>query len=139
LSELGTVYRYERSGVIAGLGSLLGALAGLGDGRLDNPGAAPLLDQGQLEELRDLVSEPPPDGGLWTGRNWNLAPASATRTRSPTTSRVSGVGWLVVGDRLSSVEPLSPSGSLGTVVAIPVKLGYTVVGEACDEPTTAAT
>jgi hypothetical protein len=43
-------------------------LAGLGDGRLDNPGAAPLLDQGQLEELRDLVSEPPPDGGLWTGR-----------------------------------------------------------------------
>jgi len=41
-------------------------LAGLGDGRLDNPGAAPLLDEVQLEELRDLVSEPPPDGGLWT-------------------------------------------------------------------------
>src|SRR3954464_10122745 len=41
-------------------------LAGLGDGRLDNPGAAPLLDPAQLEELRD--SEPPPDGGLWTGR-----------------------------------------------------------------------
>jgi hypothetical protein len=39
-------------------------LAGLGDGRLDNPGAAPLLDPAQLEELRDLVSEPPPDGGL---------------------------------------------------------------------------
>jgi hypothetical protein len=37
-------------------------LAGLGDGRQDNPGAAPLLDQAQLEELRD--SEPPPDGGL---------------------------------------------------------------------------
>src|SRR3954470_7658260 len=37
-------------------------LAGLGDGRLDNPGAAPLLDEVQLEELRD--SEPPPDGGL---------------------------------------------------------------------------
>ena len=43
-------------------------LAGLGDGRLDNPGAAPLLDPAQVEELRDLVSEPPPDGGLWTGR-----------------------------------------------------------------------
>jgi hypothetical protein len=43
-------------------------LAGLGDGRLDNPGAAPLLDEVQVEELRDVVSEPPPDGGLWTGR-----------------------------------------------------------------------
>jgi transposase len=43
-------------------------LAGLGDGRLDNPGAAPLLDPAQVEELRDVVSEPPPDGGLWTGR-----------------------------------------------------------------------
>ena len=43
-------------------------LAGLGDGRLDNPGAAPLLEPAQVEELRDLVSAPPPDGGLWTGR-----------------------------------------------------------------------
>ncbi len=43
-------------------------LEGLGDGRLDNPGAAPLLDQAQVEQLRDVVSEPPPDGGLWTGR-----------------------------------------------------------------------
>jgi hypothetical protein len=39
-------------------------LAGLGDGRLDNPGAAPLLDEVQVEELRDVVSAPPPDGGL---------------------------------------------------------------------------
>src|SRR3954453_6673651 len=39
-------------------------LAGLGDGRLDNPGAAPLLDEVQFEELRDVVGEPPPDGGL---------------------------------------------------------------------------
>src|SRR3954466_8745146 len=36
-------------------------LAGLADGRLDNPGSAPLLDQGQLEALTALVSEPPPD------------------------------------------------------------------------------
>src|SRR4029450_3631266 len=43
-------------------------LAGLGDGRLDKPGAPPLLADVQLEKLRDLVSEPPPDGGLWTGR-----------------------------------------------------------------------
>src|SRR5690349_22065759 len=40
-------------------------LAGLGDGRQDNPGAAPLLDDARLEELRDMVSAPPPDGGLW--------------------------------------------------------------------------
>src|ERR671920_2572615 len=39
-------------------------LAGLGDGRLDNPGAAPLLDPAQVEALRAVVSEPPPDGGL---------------------------------------------------------------------------
>src|SRR4051812_32512953 len=43
-------------------------LAGLGDGRLDNPGAAPLLDPAQVEELRDVVSEPPPDGG--PGARW---------------------------------------------------------------------
>src|SRR3954463_11786520 len=30
------------------------SLAGLGDGRLDNPGAAPLLDEVQVEALRDL-------------------------------------------------------------------------------------
>jgi hypothetical protein len=27
-----------------------------------------LLDPAQVEELRDVVSAPPPDGGLWTGR-----------------------------------------------------------------------
>lgn len=43
-------------------------LAGLGDGRQDNPGGAPLLDEAQVEELRDVVSQPPADGGLWTGR-----------------------------------------------------------------------
>ena len=43
-------------------------LEGLGDGRRDNPGAAALLDPAPVEQLRDMVSEPPPDGGLWTGR-----------------------------------------------------------------------
>src|SRR3954471_21322441 len=43
-------------------------LAGLGDGRLDNPGAARLLDPAQVEELRAVVSEPPPDGG--PGARW---------------------------------------------------------------------
>ena len=48
-------------------------LAGLGDGRLDNPGAAPLLDPAQVEALRDLVSEPPPDGG--PGARWHAGSA----------------------------------------------------------------
>lgn len=43
-------------------------VGGLGDRRHDNPGGAPLLDAAQQERLRDAVSEPPPDGGLWTGR-----------------------------------------------------------------------
>ena len=54
-------------------------LAGLGDGRLDNPGAAPLLDPAQVEELRD--SEPPPDGGL--GARWRAgSPGGAPCRRS---------------------------------------------------------
>src|SRR3954468_11945051 len=44
------------------------SLAGRGAGGLANPGAAPLLDEVKVEALRDLVSEPPPYGGLWTGR-----------------------------------------------------------------------
>ena len=43
-------------------------LDGLGDRRHDNPGATPLLNQAELEQLRDAVSEPPPDGGVWSGR-----------------------------------------------------------------------
>jgi transposase len=42
--------------------------AGLGDRRHDNPGAAPLLDEAKREQLRRVMSEPPPEGGLWTGR-----------------------------------------------------------------------
>src|SRR3954466_7755191 len=49
-------------------------LAGLGDGRLDNPGAAPLLDEAQLEALRD--SEPPPDGG--PGARWRAGSAGGS-------------------------------------------------------------
>jgi hypothetical protein len=62
-------------------------LAGLGDGRLDNPGAAPLLDPAQLEALRD--SEPPPDGG--PGARWRTGspggapcrPSAGSITASP--------------------------------------------------------
>lgn len=43
-------------------------LDGLGDRRHDNPGAAPLLNSAQLAQLHDTVSEPPPDGGVWSGR-----------------------------------------------------------------------
>ena len=62
-------------------------LAGLGDGRLDNPGAAPLLDEVQVEELRDVVSAPPPDGGHpWPGAPGARPPAA--RERHPTRIRI---------------------------------------------------
>ncbi len=42
--------------------------AGLGDGRHDNPGHAPLLDAIQTAALTVALAAPPADGGLWTGR-----------------------------------------------------------------------
>ena len=42
--------------------------AGLGDRRHDNPGAARVLDEEKQEQLRRVMSKPPPEGGLWTGR-----------------------------------------------------------------------
>ncbi len=41
---------------------------GLGEGRIDNPGARPLLDVQQQDQLDAILDEPPPDGGHWTGR-----------------------------------------------------------------------
>ena len=45
-----------------------GGPAALGDPRHGNPGAAPLLDAADREELRRALGGPAPDGGLWTGR-----------------------------------------------------------------------
>lgn len=42
--------------------------AGLGDRRHTNPGAAPLLNAAQQEELGTALGGPAPDGGLWTSR-----------------------------------------------------------------------
>jgi len=61
-------------------------LAGLGDGRLDNPGAAPLLDPAQVEELRD--SEPPPDGG--PGPRWRAGSAGGAPCRRSAGSNTCG-------------------------------------------------
>src|SRR3954469_3155069 len=65
-------------------------LAGLGDGRLDNPGAAPLLDEVQLEELRDLVSEPPPDSG--PGARWRAGSPGGAPCRPSAVSNTC-VAW----------------------------------------------
>ena len=79
-------------------------LAGLGDGRLDNPGAAPLLDEVQLEELRD--SEPPPDGGL--GRK-----VAGWITGRSTVSPQRGVEYLRRLDLTRQVpRPANPKASL---------------------------
>ena len=40
----------------------------LGDGRRDNPGATPLLNDEQQAILLQALREPAPDGGLWNGR-----------------------------------------------------------------------
>ena len=68
-------------------------LAGLGDGRLDNAGAAPLLDPAQVEELRDVVSEPPPDGG--PGARWRAGSpgGSGARYRRSAGSNIC-VAWI---------------------------------------------
>ena len=63
-------------------------LAGLGDGRLDNPGAARLLDQ--VEELRAVVSEPPPDGG--PGARWRAGSPGGARCR-PSAGSTTCVAW----------------------------------------------
>ena len=41
--------------------------AGLRDRRRTNPGAMPLVGAEVREDLRQLLADPPPDGGLWTG------------------------------------------------------------------------
>ena len=38
---------------------------GLGDHRKDNEGVDPLLSPEEVEELRQALRSPPPDGGLW--------------------------------------------------------------------------
>ena len=85
-------------------------LAGLGDGWLDNPGAAPLLDPAQLEELRDVVSAPPPDGGVWSGRKVALwITGRIGRTVSPQR----GVEYLHRLDLTRQVpRPANPKASL---------------------------
>jgi transposase len=42
--------------------------AGIGDRRHGNPGAAPLLDAAQQEELRAALGGPAPHGDIWTCR-----------------------------------------------------------------------
>ena len=41
---------------------------GIGDRRHTNPGAAPLLNREQQEQLRTVLSGPAPNGDLWTCR-----------------------------------------------------------------------
>jgi transposase len=41
---------------------------GLGDLRRFNPGSRPLLDADPLERFDHALDDPPPEGGLWTGR-----------------------------------------------------------------------
>jgi len=75
--------------------------ASLGDQRRDNRGVATVLKPELLERLRVRLSEPPPDGGLWTSAKvarWmadELGPGKARRA-----------AWLgsLEGDRLVDPE-----------------------------------
>ena len=42
---------------------------GIGDRRHTNPGAAPLLNREQQEQLRTALAGPAPDGGSWSCRS----------------------------------------------------------------------
>jgi transposase len=55
------LWRYNDFGLDFGLQAL-------GDGRSDNPGARPLLDVRQQDQLNAILDDRPPDGGHWTGR-----------------------------------------------------------------------
>ena len=48
--------RYNREGAAA-----------MRDGRHDNPGAAPLLEESLQQELAAAVEQPPEEGGVWSG------------------------------------------------------------------------
>lgn len=41
----------------------------IGDRRHGNPGASPLLDAAQQEQLRQALAGPAPDGGIWSCRS----------------------------------------------------------------------
>lgn len=45
-----------------------GGPGAVGDHRHHNPGAAPLLDAAQQEQLQEALGGPAPDGGIWTCR-----------------------------------------------------------------------
>ena len=61
---------------------------GIGDRRHGNPGAPPLLEGTQQEQLRQALAGPAPDGGLWTGR-WVAAWMSEALGRAVSIQR----GW----------------------------------------------
>lgn len=46
-----------------------GGPAAVGDQRHRNPGAPPLLEEAQQEQLREALAGPPPDGGIWSCRS----------------------------------------------------------------------
>ena len=67
--EVAAVTGYSRSWIyelVWGYNSL--GPESLGDGRHNNPGAAPLLSACKLANLYEVLRGPSPDGGLWNGR-----------------------------------------------------------------------
>jgi transposase len=68
-AEVARVTGFTERWILKLIGRWNGAgLAGLGDRRRRNAGAKPLLDGVGLSALAAALEEPPPDGGLWNGR-----------------------------------------------------------------------
>src|SRR3954454_3298246 len=80
----------------------------LGDLRRRNGGVPSVLRPALLERLRARLTQPPPDGGLWSSRKVAALDGRRTRARCGLTS--TGLGG-PEGDRLVGAEaPPAPSG-----------------------------
>ena len=80
--------RYEAEGADA-----------LGDRRRGNRGARPLLDEADLEALRERLKTPPDDGGLWTGpkvAGWIAARRGLVHVHAPRGwEALKKIGWSI--------------------------------------------
>jgi transposase len=93
--------RYEAEGADA-----------LGDRRRGNRGAKPLLDEADLEALRERLKTPPDDGGLWTGpkvARWIAARRGLVHVHVPRGwEALKKIGWSIQVPRPKNPKAAAP-------------------------------